>query len=94
MKAEGGDVQNHPVVSQLVWLRQLDEHLKPLDQRLGKKLKKLLRQLKLLRSQRSQKAPDAAPLSEAKVAPVEVKVEKPKVLSLAERLEKLRGKAM
>ena len=41
MKAEGGEVKSHPVVSQLVWLKELDAHLQPLNKRLNKKIQKV-----------------------------------------------------
>lgn len=44
VRAEGGDVRAHPVVSQLVWLRELHEQLAPLDKRLGSKVAKALEQ--------------------------------------------------
>ena len=44
MKAEGGDVRSHPVVSQLVWLRELGELMKSVDERVGTKLKKAVKQ--------------------------------------------------
>ena len=41
MKAEGSEVKSHPVVSQLVWLKELDAHLQPLNKRLNKKLQRV-----------------------------------------------------
>merc|ERR1719188_1717750 len=40
IRAEGGAVRQHPVVSQLVWLKELHEKLAPLDERLGPRLRK------------------------------------------------------
>ncbi|CAK9004013.1 unnamed protein product [Durusdinium trenchii] len=85
MKAEGSEVRSHPVVSQLVWLRELDDHLKPLNQRLNKKLLKAARQ-----ASRPAARPRPAPGLEAPRAAVTAKTAPVKALSLAERLEKLR----
>lgn len=42
LRAEGGAVRAHPVVPQLVWLRELHEQLSPLDEKLGKKVSSAL----------------------------------------------------
>jgi len=42
LRAEGGAVRAHPVVPQLVWLRELHEQLAPMDKKLGKKMRKAL----------------------------------------------------
>eukprot|EP00434_Breviolum_minutum_P019888 symbB.v1.2.017548.t1/scaffold1371.1/size209032/20 len=87
MKAEGGDVRSHPVVSQLVWLRELEEHLQPLNKRLDKKMQKAAKEARK-RSRVSVKpaVPKAVPVMPEAAA----KTKTP--LTLAERLEKLRGK--
>jgi len=43
LRAEGGSVQAHPVVSQLVWLRELHERLEPVDKSLAPHLQKALK---------------------------------------------------
>ncbi|CAE7777300.1 Utp3 [Symbiodinium pilosum] len=91
MKAEGGDVRSHPVVSQLVWLRELGELMKSVDERVGTKLKKAVKQ--------ASKLPDLEDVLQEErpkkdVTSMEDKPEpaqKP-ALSLAERLARLRGK--
>eukprot|EP00933_Yihiella_yeosuensis_P024914 TRINITY_DN19311_c2_g1_i1.p1 TRINITY_DN19311_c2_g1~~TRINITY_DN19311_c2_g1_i1.p1 ORF type:complete len:635 (-),score=214.05 TRINITY_DN19311_c2_g1_i1:72-1976(-) len=40
LRAEGSDIKAHPVVSQLVWLKELQENLGEVDSKLSKKLKK------------------------------------------------------
>ena len=87
MKAEGGDVRSHPVVSQLVWLRELEEHLQPLNKRLDKKMQKAAKEARK-RSRVSVKP------TVPKVVPVmpEAAAKTKTPLTLAERLEKLRGK--
>jgi len=40
LRAEGGAVRAHPVVPQLVWLRELHEQLAPMDKKLGKKMRR------------------------------------------------------
>lgn len=42
LRAEGGAVRAHPVIPQLVWLRELHEQLSPLDEKLGSKVRKAL----------------------------------------------------
>jgi len=46
LRAEGGDVRAHPVVPQLVWLRELHETLAPLDKRLRRKVSKTIKAAK------------------------------------------------
>ena len=93
MKAEGAEVRSHPVVSQLVWLRELDELMKSVDERVGVKLRKAIKQATKLRDEgiwqlEAPKNPEVS--SEAKPATPQ---EAPKLnLSLAERLARLRGK--
>lgn len=89
MKAEGGEVKSHPVVSQLVWLKELDAHLQPLNKRLNKKIQKVAREVRK-RSNTAVKpsAPAASKQPVVPEAPVKSKVP----LTLAERLEKLKGK--
>lgn len=48
LRAEGGAVRSHPVVPQLVWLRELHEQLAPLDKQLSPKIGKALRIAKRL----------------------------------------------
>lgn len=43
LRAEGRPVRAHPVITQLVWLRELHEKVAPLDVRLSKKLQLALR---------------------------------------------------
>ena len=99
MKAEGADVRSHPVVSQLVWLRELDELMKSVDERVGVKLKKACKAAKKLPDVLEA---DAAPAKKAEPAePAEpqpaargVTSEAKPNLSLAERLARLRGKTV
>ena len=87
MKAEGAEVRSHPVVSQLVWLKELDQHLQPLDKRLKKKIQKAAAEVR----KRSKIIKPSAPTPASPVVPARsVKTKVP--LTLAERLEKLRGK--
>ncbi|CAE7326817.1 Utp3 [Symbiodinium sp. KB8] len=93
IKAEGADVRSHPVVSQLVWLRELGELMKAVDERVGTKLKKAVKQAK--------KLPDVveggdAETTEPPKAKVEVaqEITEKHSLSLAERLARLRGKSV
>lgn len=46
LRAEGGDVRAHPVVSQLVYLREISEQFQPLDEMLASKLKKAVKAAK------------------------------------------------
>ena len=86
LKAEGGDVRSHPVVSQLVWLRQLDQHLDPVNKRLRKKLHKAARGVKAVKAVRSV---EPKPILKAPIEPVKTSKAP---LTLAERLGKLREK--
>ncbi|CAE7372230.1 Utp3 [Symbiodinium sp. CCMP2456] len=89
IKAEGADVRSHPVVSQLVWLRELGELMKAVDERVGTKLKKAVKQAK--------KLPDVveggdAETTEPPKVEVAQEITQKQSLSLAERLARLRGK--
>ncbi|CAJ1439478.1 unnamed protein product, partial [Effrenium voratum] len=87
MKSEGGEVKSHPVVSQLVWLRQLDELIKPLDQRLKKSLHKAAKVAKKLPREEAPRPPAPPP-----EAPMPQPAAPKAPATLAERLEKLRKK--
>eukprot|EP00928_Gymnodinium_smaydae_P060360 TRINITY_DN43_c0_g1_i1.p1 TRINITY_DN43_c0_g1~~TRINITY_DN43_c0_g1_i1.p1 ORF type:complete len:633 (+),score=188.48 TRINITY_DN43_c0_g1_i1:105-2003(+) len=94
LRAEGGEVRAHPVISQLVWLRELHEKLAPLDKQLGPRLKKALKAAKSL----AKLGTDAAAALPRKVAESEsdneaaeeVPAQAPKRMSLRERLDQLR----
>lgn len=85
LKAEGGDVRSHPVVSQLVWLRQLDQHLDPVNKRIKKKLHKAAKGVKAAKV----RSLEPKPILKAPIEPVKTSKAP---LTLAERLGKLREK--
>eukprot|EP00435_Cladocopium_sp_Y103_P063564 s1957_g25.t1 len=88
MKAEGTEVKSHPVVSQLVWLKELDAHLQPLNKRLNKKIQKVAREVR----KRSKIVKPSAPAGSKQPVVHEAPVKSKAPLTLAERLEKLKGK--
>ena len=90
IKAEGANVRSHPVVSQLVWLRELGELMKAVDERVGTKLKKAVKQAKKLPD--VEESGDAETTEPPKVE-VAQEVTQKQSLSLAERLARLRGKS-
>lgn len=97
LKAEGGSVRTHPVVSQLVWLKELHEKVAPLDKRLKPKLKKALKAAK--QAAAAEKAGRAAPSKDLAARTDEADrrgseaaaPEAPRKLGLREKLERLRA---
>jgi hypothetical protein len=91
LRAEGGSVQAHPVVSQLVWLRELQERLEPMDKRLAPRLQKALRAAIKL-PEEAEGTAATANKSEEDAAAAESATEPAtrRKLSLRERLEQLR----
>jgi len=98
VRAEGGAVRSHPVVTQLVWLRELHEQFAPLDKELAPRLQKAIRELKKIskleaaavKAQRatangSEGATNNNDATEKELEPVPRKR-----LTLRERFEKLR----
>jgi len=96
LRSEGGAVRGHPVVPQLVWLRELNERLAPLDKRLGPKLRKTLRAISKATKSAKQRAADrvsdgddgesSADVAASKAPAAETQHRR---LSLRERLSKL-----
>lgn len=94
VRAEGGTVRAHPVVSQLVWLRELCEQLKSLDQQLSPKLKRALKAA--VRLAKGESTSGSLHVDAEKVANVlpaaDAKVEaKPSRHSLRQRLDSLKA---
>lgn len=93
VRAEGGGVRAHPVVSQLVWLRELTEKLTPLDERLGPQLRKSAKAAQKMPADEDAASTSRSSNSKGSTAPVPKEVEqsarKPRQ-TLRERLEKLR----
>eukprot|EP00445_Apocalathium_hangoei_P003416 CAMPEP_0203859604 /NCGR_PEP_ID=MMETSP0359-20131031/11944_1 /ASSEMBLY_ACC=CAM_ASM_000338 /TAXON_ID=268821 /ORGANISM="Scrippsiella Hangoei, Strain SHTV-5" /LENGTH=652 /DNA_ID=CAMNT_0050776551 /DNA_START=50 /DNA_END=2008 /DNA_ORIENTATION=+ len=98
LRAEGGDVRTHPVVSQLVWLKELHDKAAPLDDRLRPSLRKALKAVKKAEKEEAEaaKASNAskADAKEDDEAEDEAAAVEPKLkLSLREKLERLRAVA-
>jgi U3 small nucleolar RNA-associated protein 3 len=93
LRAEGGAVKAHPVVPQLVWLRELHEQLAPLDEKLSKKVKKAVGVAKqvpqivaALEEPNSKQGVSTTPRSEKRFEPAQ---SAPQKKTLRERLERL-----
>lgn len=94
LRAEGGTVRAHPVISQLVWLRELSEELKGLDEHLDPQIKKALKAAKRAAKAGNGPAPAngaAAPAQEGPALPAPTQ-RKPR-RTLRERLEGLQAAA-
>jgi len=61
LRAEGGAVREHPVVPQLVWLRELHEKVSPLDKQLAPKVRHALRSLRKAKRAATLAAPGTLP---------------------------------
>lgn len=85
LRAEGGAVRTHPVVSQLVWLKDLHEKVAPLDTRLRGSLRRLL---KNTQKAKAVVAPALDETSETAPAPAAVPASERR-LGLRERLDRL-----
>jgi len=98
LKAEGGDVRAHPVVSQLVWLKELQENLDPLDKQLGLKLKRVAQAAQKIKDEPElqdtpmEETTSKASASTSNGAAAPAEAPKPRA-SLAERLARLKGVA-
>eukprot|EP00929_Paragymnodinium_shiwhaense_P109454 TRINITY_DN75882_c0_g1_i1.p1 TRINITY_DN75882_c0_g1~~TRINITY_DN75882_c0_g1_i1.p1 ORF type:complete len:629 (-),score=200.80 TRINITY_DN75882_c0_g1_i1:170-2056(-) len=96
LRAEGGSVRSHPVVSQLVWLRELHESIGTLDKKLSKDVKQAVKIAGTMPSSeelaRLRKAQVVAELAAEEEEAAAARVQKPR-LSLRQRLEKLKVSA-
>merc|ERR1719362_90184 len=98
VRAEGGAVRSHPVVTQLVWLRELHEQFAPLDKELAPRLQTAVRELKkigkldsaALKAQRASASGSGASTDNNATMEKEPALTPPKRMSLRQRFEKMR----